>query len=136
MFIGPVVDAQAGSLPGLLFHYSASMNFKLIKFFGSAGLGSYLQRPVEGLTADYSLYKNAPAEFYPFAVAATHQSIRRMLPISAINLGFRLKHLECSWMLHRSFQSPVKPFECNGVAIDNNLRFRSMGFYLDYCFEL
>ena len=135
MFIGPVVDAQRGSLPGLLFHYSASMNIKLIKFFGSAGLGSYLQRPVEDLTADYSWYKNAPAEFYPFAVAATHQSTRRVLPITAISLGFRLKHLECSWVLHHSLRSPVKPFEYNGVVFDNNLRFRSMGFYLGYRFE-
>lgn len=136
MFIGPAVDAQTGSLPGLLFHYSASMNFKLIKFFGSAGLGSYLQRPVEDLTADYSWYKNAPAEFYPFAVAATHQSTRRVLPITAISLGIRLKHLECSWSLHRSLLSPVKAFEYNGVLFDNNLRFRSMGFYLGYRFEL
>ncbi len=135
MFIGPVVDAQAGSLPGLLFHYSASMNVKLIKFFGSAGLGSYLQRPVEELTADYSLYKNAPAEFYPFAVAATHQSTRRMLPITALSLCFRLKHLECSWSLHRSLLSHVKPFENNGVQFDNKLRFKSTGLYLGYRFQ-
>jgi hypothetical protein len=135
MFIGPAVGAQTGNLPGLLFHYSASMNFKLIKFFGSAGLGSYLQRPVEDLTADYSWYKYAPAEFYPFAVAATHQSTRRLLPITAISLGFRLKNVECSWSLHRSLLSPVKPFEYNGVQFENNIRFRSIGFYLGYRFE-
>jgi hypothetical protein len=131
-FIGPGIINHAGTMPGLTAHYSGSMSLGLVRIFGTAGLGAYRQQPNEALTSDYSWYKNAPAAFYDFAVASTYQSIRRVLPISALSAGVKLKQLEFSWVMQRSLLSPVRPFEYNGVAFKNNIRFRSSGFYVAY----
>lgn len=131
-FIGPGIINHAGTMPGLTAHYTGSISLGLVRLLGSFGLGAYRQFPNEALTADYSWYKNAPAAFYDFAVASTHQSIRRWLPISALSVGLKFKQLEFSWMIHRSLRSPVRPFEYNGVEFKNNIRFRSSGFFLAY----
>jgi hypothetical protein len=132
MFIGPGIINHAGTMPGLAAHYSGSLSLGLVRLFGSFGLGAYRQFPHETLSADYSWYKNAPAAFYDFAVASTHQSIRRLLPISILNAGVKFKQLEFSWVMHRSLWSPVRPFEYNGATFKNNIRFRSSGFYVAY----
>ncbi len=78
-------------------HYSKAIDFKLLEIFGFLGFGAYAQFPDanNAYTQDYSVGIKMPVpEFYPFAVAATQNALKSILPMSTIGFGARLKHLE------------------------------------------
>ncbi len=134
-YVGPSVLNQKGSMIGADVHYSKTIDIKLMEVFGFIGLGGYLQEADQTLTKDYSWYKNASADFYTFAVAATNQSVKRFLPITTFGFGARFKHLEVGLNYQYSLSSPINTFTYQGVKFENNLRFKSLGYYIAYRFE-
>ena len=134
-YVGPSVLNQKGSMIGADVHYSKTIDIKLMEVFGFIGLGGYLQEADQTLTKDYSWYKNASADFYTFAVAATNQSVKRFLPITTFGFGARFKHLEGGLNYQYSLSSPINAFTYQGVKFENNLRFKSLGYYIAYRFE-
>jgi len=135
-FSGPMVINHAGSMLGMNLHYAKSKNFKVLSLTGMAGLGGFFQfEENKKLTVDYSWYLGAPAAFYRYAPAATHQVIRTFLPALFAGGGLRFGKLEVGYALQRSLLSPVKNFEYLGVQQRNSLRFTSSGFYAGCRFE-
>lgn len=134
-FTGPVISPQLGSMYGADIHYSKTIDIKVIQAFGFVGLGAYYQPTDYSQTKDYSWYRHAPAEFYDFAVASTNNSVREILPITNFGVGARVKHIEIGYNYQISLNSPINSFEYNGVKFNNNLRFRSKGFYVGYRYE-
>jgi hypothetical protein len=132
--IGPVIPS-AGNLLGADFHVSKTIKLKMIEAFGFIGLGGYSQRIDNSMTKDYSWYKNAPSEFYDFAVASTNNVTRKYLPITKFGFGARIKHIEVGVNREYSLVSPVKSFTYQGRNFENNSRFQSLGFYLAYRYE-
>jgi len=135
-FTGPSIALNSTMIGGNI-HYSKAIDFKLIEIFGFLGFGVYAQfsDPNNAYTQDYSWYKNASPEFYPFAKAATHNALNNVLPMSTIGFGARLKHLEAGLNYQVSIGSPVNDFEYEGVRFTNNIRYRSLGYYVAYRVE-
>lgn len=135
-FTGPSIALNSTMIGGNI-HYSKAIDFKLIEIFGFLGFGAYAQfSDVNNTyTQDYSWYKNASPEFYPFAKAATHNALNTVLPMSTIGFGARLMHLEAGLNYQVSIGSPVRDFEYQGVRFTNNIRYRSLGYYVAYRIE-
>jgi len=134
-FVGPSVINHKGTMLGADIHYSKTIDIKLIEVFGFLGIGGYFQASDNTLTADYTWYKNAAPEFYEFAVAASNNTVKRFMPITTFGFGARFKHLEGGLNYQYSLVSPVNAFEYQGIRFNNNMRFRSVGYYLAYRFE-
>jgi hypothetical protein len=135
-FTGPMVINHKGSMLGFFLHAGKAVDIKLIEFFASAGVGSYLQMGASRkLTRDYSWYRGAPADFYPFATAVTHGVIRTFMPTGLFNLGVRFKHIEFGMNNQLSLLGPVKNFRFDGITHRHNIRFRSIGYYVGYRYE-
>lgn len=133
-FIGPHVPRD-GTMLGGDFHFSKTIEIKLIEAFGFIGIGGYSQRFDNNVTRDYSWYISAPSEFYEFAVASTNNTIKKFMPITKFGIGARFNHLEVGINREYSLGSPVKSFDYQGVNYENNIRFRSIGFYVAYRYE-
>jgi hypothetical protein len=134
-FVGPSVINHKGTMMGADIHYSKTIDIKLIEVFGFLGFGAYLQKADNTLTQDYAWYKDAIPEFYSFAIAVTNQSIKRVLPITTFGFGARFKHLEGGLNYQYSLLSPVNGFDYQGIHFNNNMRFKSIGYYLAYRLE-
>ncbi len=134
-YIGPMVLNQKGTMLGGDIHYAKTIDIKVLEAFGYLGLGGYALQPLNDQTANYSWYVGATPEFYDFAVAATHNSVKKFMPITTFGFGARLKHLEVGVNYQYSLNSPIKPFEYKGVTYNNNIRFHSVGYYVGYRFE-
>lgn len=135
-FVGPSVLNQKGHMFGGDIHYSKVIDFKLIEVFGFVGIGGYFLQPDNALAKDFSWYKNADPEFYTFAVAASYKSSKSFMPVSTFGCGARFKHLEAGLNYQYALSSPINSFEYNGVVFKNNMRFRSMGYYIAYRIDL
>jgi hypothetical protein len=135
-FTGPSIALNSTMIGGNI-HYSKAIDFKLLEIFGFLGFGAYAQFPDanNAYTQDYSWYKNAIPEFYPFAVAATQNALKSILPMSTIGFGARLKHLEAGLNYQVSIGSPVNDFVYENVVFTNNIRYRSLGYYVAYRIE-
>ena len=134
-FVGPVVLAHSGSMIGGDLHYSKTIDIKLIEVFGFLGIGGYWQFPDNQNTQNFDWYKDATPEFYEFAVASTNNSIKSFLPITIFGFGARFKHLEGGLNYQFSLTSPVNSFQYDGVEFRNEMRFRSLGYYVAYRVE-
>jgi|GEM_PF-1417867 len=133
-YIGPMVPRN-GNMLGGDFHVSKTLKIKIIEAFGFMGIGGYSQQVDNSMTKDYSWYKNAPSEFYDFAVAYTNNVTRKYVPITKFGFGARIKHIEVGVNREYSLVSPVKSFTYQGRNYENNSRFQSLGFYLAYRYE-
>ena len=135
-FTGPTI-ALKGTMVGGNIHYAKTVDFKLIEIFGFVGFGAYAQFSEfdRAYTSDYSWYKNAPEDFYPFAVAATDKALKSWVPTTSIGFGLRFKHLEGGLNYQLSVGSPVNDFEYQNVVFTNNIRYRSLGYYVAYRLE-
>jgi hypothetical protein len=134
-YVGPVIPTD-GNLLGGDFHVSKTIKVKIIEAFGYVGIGGYSQRVDNSLTKDYSWFRNAPSEFYDFAVASTNNVTRKFLPITKFGIGVRLKHLEIGVNREYSLVSPVKSFTYEGVNYENKAaRFKSLSFHIGYRYE-
>lgn len=134
-YTGPLVLNQKGTMLGGDIHYSKTIDIKVLEAFGYLGLGGYALQPLNDQTANYSWYIGATPEFYDFAVAATHNSVKKFMPITTFGFGARLKHLEAGVNYQYSLNSPINSFDYKGVTYNNNIRFRSVGYYVAYRFE-
>ena len=134
-FYGPTVPAFSSNLHGFNVHYSKAIDIKLLEVFGFIGAGGYLGNSTNPLTADYSWYKNASAEFYDFAPAVTHNVIKPFIPMLNFGAGVRLKHLEGGINNQFSLSSPVKAIQYQGNTFQNNIRLKSIGYYIAYRWE-
>jgi hypothetical protein len=57
------------------------------------------------------------------------------MPMTTFGFVARFKHLEGGLNYQYSLVSPVNAFEYQGIRFNNNMRFRSVGYYLAYRFE-
>ena len=134
-FYGPAVPAFSANLQGANLHFSKAIDIKLLEVFGFVGVGGYLSGKQNPMTADYSWYKNSTAEFYEFAPAATHNVIKPFIPMLNFGAGVRLKHLEGGINNQFSLSSPVKNIQYQGTTFTNNMRLKSIGYYIAYRWE-
>ncbi|MFM1792795.1 MAG: hypothetical protein RLZZ252_1149 [Bacteroidota bacterium] len=134
-FYGPMVPAFSSNLHGFNVHYSKAIDIKLLEIFGFVGAGGYLTGKPNTTTADYSWYRNASAEFYDFAPAVTHNVIKSFIPMLNFGAGVRLKHLEGGINNQFSLSSPIKAIQYQGNTFQNNIRLKSIGYYIAYRWE-
>lgn len=134
-FYGPMVPAFSSNLHGFNVHYSKAIDIKLLEIFGFVGAGGYLTGKPNTSTADYSWYRNASAEFYDFAPAVTHNIIKPFIPMLNFGAGVRLKHLEGGINNQFSLSSPIKTIEYQGNTFQNNIRLKSIGYYIAHRWE-
>ncbi len=134
-FGGPMVPAVSSNLQGINFHYSKAIDIKLLEVFGFVGAGGYFTGKSSTATTDYSWYKSASPEFYEFAPAVTHNVIKSFIPMLHFGAGVRFKHLEGGINNQFSLSSPIKPIEYQGATFNNNIRLKSIGYYIAYRWE-
>jgi len=134
-FGGPLVPAVGSNLQGFNVHYSKAIDIKLLEVFGFVGAGGYYTGNPSTATADYSWYKSASTEFYEFAPAATNNVIKSFIPMLHFGAGVRFKHLEGGINNQFSLSSPIKPIEYQGSTFHNNIRLKSIGYYIAYRWE-